>query len=260
MRAKMGSKCALKSFLHSIDVRKTLVYTSSHFNNYCTENTSPHIKTCPYLKSCVYDNPCARPRLCTSHQILLFELRRFQCSDPKPASYAVLVRAKWPSSSTRPADARTKPRKRRRKKPVIKHTTCRYAPGLRRNARRWPRPPGSRNPDGFPPCSQLQHGLSTPELQPADKPADRTALRGTETLMDHKGCSWTHRLSANRNHLGLTAGASGAWLTATREDKRRSWTKASTVQGRNNAGGNLPAPSGQPALHLPCGRLWIIIN
>lgn len=185
--------------------------------------------------------------LCTLHQIWLIDLRRFQCYDPKPAVYAmlVLVRAKWLSSSTRPADARTKPAKKTKQKKNLtpdcfvhcKHTTCRYPPDLRRNARRWLRPPGSRNPDGFPPCSQLQHGLSTPELQPADKPADRTALRGTETLMDHKGCSWTHRRSANRYHLWLTAGRPGVDWPAVREDERRSWRKASTVQGRNNMGG-----------------------
>lgn len=56
--------------------------------------------------------------LCTLHQIWLIDLRRFQCYDPKPAVYAmlVLVRAKWLSSSTRPADARTKPAKKKTKK------------------------------------------------------------------------------------------------------------------------------------------------
>ena len=123
-----------------------------------------------------------------------------------------------------------------------KHTRCRYPPGLRRNARRWPRPPGSRNPDGFPPCSQLQHGLSTPELQPADKPADRTALRGTETLMDHKGCSWTHRRSANRYHLGPTAGRPGL-------DWRQRETAREAAEGRRprSRGVTSPAPVPNPS-------------
>lgn len=120
-----------------------------------------------------------------------------------------------------------------------KHRTCRYPPGLRRNARRWPRPPGSRNPDDFPPCSQLQHGLSTPGLQPADKPADRTALRGTETLMDHKGCSWTHRRSANRYHLWLTAGRPGVdWRQRERTrdaaEGRRPRSRGVTTRGETS--------------------------
>lgn len=59
--------------------------------------------------------------LCTLHQIWLHDLRRFQCYDPKPAIYdmLVLVRAKWPSSSTRPADARKKPRKKEPKKQTM---------------------------------------------------------------------------------------------------------------------------------------------
>lgn len=139
--------------------------------------------------------------------------------------------------------------------------TCRYPPGLRRNARRWPRLPGSRNPDGSPPCSQLQHGLSTPELQPADKPADRAALRGTETLMDHKGCSWTHRRSANRYHLRLTAGRAGLdWRQreATRHaiEGRRPRSRGVTTRGETSPH-RLPNP---PYTYLVKDWIIIIIN
>lgn len=118
-------------------------------------------------------------------------------------------RAQWPSSST---GARTKQTHKQTKNPSSvrrREPTRRHPPGLRRNARRWPRPPGSRSPDGFQPCSQLQHGLLAPGPQPADKPANRTESRATETLMGHEGGSWTHRRSANRDHLGLTAGRAG---------------------------------------------------
>lgn len=53
---KWVSNAPLKWLLHS---NVSCLYMCSHFNNYCTENTGRHIKTCPYLKLCVYGNPCA---------------------------------------------------------------------------------------------------------------------------------------------------------------------------------------------------------
>lgn len=81
-----------------------------------------------------------------------------------------------------------------------------YPPGPRQNAHRWTRPPGSRIPDDFPPCSLLKHGICKADcsLHAPQKTTNTNAENYISQQVRADGPrrnTWQHMRYPNRYHL-----------------------------------------------------------